>query len=105
MFVKMISLPPLPPFVIIEIIVSVILGLILRSYRGRISESSILLRLSLLIILATAVGVTTFSFYVMLSLHVMPLVVIIVGAASLLVGIPIFFCQENKESNDTVIVS
>ena len=93
----LISLPPLPPFIIIEILVSIILGLILRSYRGSISESSIFVRLGLLTILATAVGVTIFSFYVMLSLHVMPLVIIIVGAVSILVGMPFMFCQERKE--------
>ena len=101
----MISLPPLPPFIIIEIIVSVILGLILRSYRGSISESSIVVRLGLVIILAAAVGITIFSFYIMLSLHVIPFVLIISSAVFLLVGIPIIFCQENKESNDPSIMA
>ena len=84
---------PLVLITIGAIAVSVILGLVLRSYTGRVSESSILARLSLLIVLAIAVGTTVFIWFIM------PAAMVLGGVVSLIIGTPLLFCQRPKKSN------
>ncbi|MHA1965756.1 MAG: hypothetical protein ACW97G_14345 [Candidatus Thorarchaeota archaeon] len=81
------------PILIGAVATSIILGLLLRLYKGKISESSRLFQLGLLIVLSIAVGFTTFISFS--SRYASPFLLLSVGAIVFIFG---YLCtSENKQ--------